>query len=934
MKKYYNIYLLSALTVVLAVSCQDDNFDWDKAHSTGKEIETAYAEHFKQIFGEVSPTQSWDFTQQESSETRAGLALPERFGGYSGNSRQSVDNWYSVPTALTTWLDTNLKEQVNNKSKGKPLAFSVPSNGEFDLIPVYQGMAYSYWHMNMGIQPMNGGDAKDPIKFWEKNQDIEINVNKVNWNRYGGVYHLKNKKNGKYVYWPRSRYIQISSSKKNINSNDYEDQLVFKLNQSVSWGTTLKISFDAKCSSANTSISLVAQKDNGSAGWWATNKAISLGTSWQNYSYEAFVTNSGIWGTIAANGANRIVLYFNKEKAERTYYIKNIRIEFGGSVQIVNGDLLGNDVSSFELYENNAQKTVSLKEESLSPYFETKPTSGNSQWTDPSYPNDQYGDVYTYSHDAGFRYAVVSVKTDNVEKKCLIAFRDKPEEAVYVGIDNSGKFYAIPLNNIASAPDIKTYTNDYYDHYLMLGDWLVYCDENGNLATQKVNKKDGSTSQQVYPWDMDLSGINNDASGYKWDFEIVRGFAYEQFMVTGESAPSDFNNGVWYYYDSSKNTKVWQSVRLDLGEMTMAGYNADNATATYKETRSKGYHFSGLTPGDVVYFYWDAKAPHGRGILNSLNDQMRIINYGSALEGIPSGKVVSIIGCEAGIIADMDANDPKEPDYNDMVFLLITDEEPKVVDVKDIEETIEKRYMVEDLGASDDIDFNDMVVDLKQVKKYEITTMSDGKSKKEYKSTTQTATLRAMGGTLDFDFKVGYYTVFTKSKLPGINYKNMYKTGLSGGKSSLLNDYTSSLYTCTIPNNAWDPSSNNVSFTVYKEGTSTASDGVYIDNNGAYTITFPNVGDEAPHIIAFPVTKLWRDERHECCSEWLYDREPALWEMPENDPDENKNTHTENFKDWIKSNRENYLQWIKTNFSDKVKEQIESWLNSKYPKSN
>lgn len=952
------LFFIFAVTLCVAFySCRDDNFDWDKAHSVGKEVESAYAEHFKEIFGEVSPTQSWDFTQ--TSGTRAGsLAMPERFGGYSGNSRLGSDSWYNVPSELTTWLDQKLPEQVNNTSKGKPLVFTVPSNGEFDLIPVYQGMAYSYWHMSMGIQPMNGSVASDPVKFWEKNQDMEINVNKINWNRWGGVYHLKNRQNGKYLRWDCKR-ILVNSSSKGAESNVYDDQLyVSSSNNNFSLTDEIKLSFDVRAD-VESKVTAALQKDLYNYVRNADKLNFTATTSWKTVSYEGSIYSligfkwEDLINLISDNyKTNTIVFNLNENKsANNKFYFKNIKLEYKARNSwswktLVDTNELSSDtdLSNIKVKENGGGANDPI----MVPYFESAPTEV-SKWETLDAVNDNRtkgSDVYSYSKDAGFRFTVVSVKTDKIEKKCLVAFRDRPEDAVFVGVNDDGNFYPIPLNNIASVPDIKTYVNDYYDHYLMIGDWLVYCDDNGNLATQKVTKKSGSTSQLVYPWDVsDLSSI--DDAKYKWDFEATTGFAYEQFMVTGENAPSGFNKGIWYNYDQNKTTKAWQSVRLDLGEMSLTKQNNDGS-CTFKETRSKGYHFSGLTPGDIVYFFWETMAPYyrckpvseggeGGRILTSLNDQMRIINYdGSTLTGIPSNKVVSIVGCEAGVLGKLDST--KEPDYNDMVFLLVTDEEPKVVDVKNVEEIVEKRYMVEDLGATDDIDFNDMVVDVKQVKKYEITTMSDGKSSKEYKSTTQEVILRAMGGTLDFDFKIGDKVIFTKSKIK--DYKTMYKTGMQGGKSTTLDDYDCVLCRATLNGNPWDPSTNNVSFTVYKEGTSTAAGGsgtagnseqVNIDNNGIYNISFPVVGDPAPRIIAFPVTKLWRDERHECCNDWLYDREPALWEMPENAPDANKNTHTKSFSEWIKegSNRSDYLKWVEDKFSTKVKNSMDSWLNKK-----
>lgn len=270
---------------------------------------------------------------------------------------------------------------------------------------------------------------------------------------------------------------------------------------------------------------------------------------------------------------------------------------------------------------------------------------------------------------------------------------------------------------------------------------------------------------------------------------------------------------------------------------------------------------------------------------------------------------------------------PSEVSSNDQVNYIGIDEQAHdgnyynlVLAVVHKPHTAAKRYMVEDLGAvaTSDIDFNDVVFDLK-------------KSESVFGSETDLI-IRAMGGTLDFGLNIGGAEILKKSDLKSYNTKAMYKTGMRNGKSSLL-DYDGIIYQETLSDNPWIPENNNVSITVYKdENTTVTGDNVQIEKNGTYTIPFPGAG-EAPCIIAFPVSKMWRDEGHSFCNDWLKDIEPALWEMPENAPDATNNTHTESFSTWISSHRSEYLNWVETKFSPKVKSSMETWLNQKYPVS-
>lgn len=129
----------------------------------------------------------------------------------------------------------------------------------------------------------------------------------------------------------------------------------------------------------------------------------------------------------------------------------------------------------------------------------------------------------------------------------------------------------------------------------------------------------------------------------------------------------------------------------------------------------------------------------------------------------PNPSEMMIIGCE-------DANGPEsDHDNNDIVFLIVG--YPSVPEVIPLTETIQKRYMCEDLGGTFDFDFNDIVVDVKQVTQYNITTrpavsdwnFNDGSAveiegiDREHFTRTQTAKIAHVCGTLPIQAQVGNY---------------------------------------------------------------------------------------------------------------------------------------------------------------------------------
>ena len=210
-----------------------------------------------------------------------------------------------------------------------------------------------------------------------------------------------------------------------------------------------------------------------------------------------------------------------------------------------------------------------------------------------------------------------------------------------------------------------------------------------------------------------------------------------------------------------------------------------------------------------------------------------------------------IISCE-----DQAIDEKTDHDYNDVAFMIYG--KPEIPDVKVVEEpiydTFSKRYMIEDLGATDDFDFNDVVVDVFDVTTktavYEI--VNGIKVFKEWKDVTnrQEAIIRCLGGTLDVTLQIGN-TTWTKSN-------SQYPIGqmVNSGTNGAI-DYNAELDKFTVT--GWDFKKNNISALVKEKG-----------SNNVLSITFPKVG-EAPMIIGFDVNEYrnWMPERKSIPSTWF-----------------------------------------------------------------
>jgi hypothetical protein len=219
-----------------------------------------------------------------------------------------------------------------------------------------------------------------------------------------------------------------------------------------------------------------------------------------------------------------------------------------------------------------------------------------------------------------------------------------------------------------------------------------------------------------------------------------------------------------------------------------------------------------------------------------------VINTDVKPEGVPlkDNSVVQYIGMEDRYDYDFD--------YNDMVMVMVGNPDtPPTIKIEndnyDVKTNITKRYMIEDLGATDDFDFNDIVVDVTENTTvrhrvtYEVGANGErGNLIKDVVYATnksQKATICHLGGILPFTLKVGN-TDF--GEMDGQLDKDVkIEKNISG----------------------WDPDKNNVSISVKQK------------NGAYYEIKFPKAGD-VPMIIAVDPSQKWMPERKSVPKDWFY----------------------------------------------------------------
>lgn len=261
-----------------------------------------------------------------------------------------------------------------------------------------------------------------------------------------------------------------------------------------------------------------------------------------------------------------------------------------------------------------------------------------------------------------------------------------------------------------------------------------------------------------------------------------------------------------------------------------------------------------------------------------------------------------VLGCEDAKGTKDQGGPDTDWDFNDVVFLIIGKNSlPKVYD-----KTIEKRYMIEDLGSTFDFDFNDIVVDVREEHLRDL----DHPEKFTFK---QTATIKHLCGTIPFQVKIGNVTIGNGNVMAGHNSggdENGFAPTDAAYTWSVTEQGTASSSKATDLETAytvkrsgrWDPDANNITVyvwpTIHTDGT---GNNVYYGSIGAASsqdningsnlvniadipleqVEFPKNG-LFPYIIATDPRVNWMKENVSIPDTWLQTKPITDWISPEN----------------------------------------------------
>lgn len=310
-------------------------------------------------------------------------------------------------------------------------------------------------------------------------------------------------------------------------------------------------------------------------------------------------------------------------------------------------------------------------------------------------------------------------------------------------------------------------------------------------------------------------------AGLQWDLYMVVGDNHEKIWRKSEGI--EILKEKWSWWGGKE--EYW----IPLEE--------NGNTLSAKKVRAAQYTFD-LTSlaGELMYFYLEITNNKGADKWGNIGDRQSSLDHKMLAltecprpDNIPEENQVMIIGCE-------DASKNSDWDLNDIVFLVYgAPDVPKPIEItnEEIEETIAKRYMIEDLGTTDDTDFNDIVVDVEQKCTKKLTITNGVITGTENSNITQTATIRHLGGVLSFRLKIGDTLLDEMKGVLGTNPDEVFE--ISG----------------------WEPDKNNISIMV--EGK---------ESQAPIEIIFPNDGD-IPMMIAVDPEIPWMKERDSITKEWF-----------------------------------------------------------------
>ena len=353
--------------------------------------------------------------------------------------------------------------------------------------------------------------------------------------------------------------------------------------------------------------------------------------------------------------------------------------------------------------------------------------------------------------------------------------------------------------------------------------------------------------------DFTIIPIYQGQAGAMWNLHVVvDGVDYlvweksNSEIQKGDIQIKDGDSDEWHnLHGGGQSWETWNSLyNTDGSDKWLADGNQNLVTAV----RSIPYTFHDFRVGAEMYFYldvtvsgsgdWDGKYHEINNVgahESSLKGQMLALQDVPRPANIAEDNEVMIIGCEDADLKDSDW------DCNDVVFLVYGKTVPKPIKIEEgdeIEEVKTVRYMIEDLGSTDDFDFNDIVVDVTEIRTISPTYTNGVVTAWNEKGKRQEAIVRHLGGTLPFVLKIG-------NKEYAAGGQDTFQTS----PDLKLDDVTG----WTGLNGA-----HNVSIEVEQK-----------NSEGVFKVQFPKAG-EAPMIIAVDPSQGWMTERQSVPADWFY----------------------------------------------------------------
>lgn len=374
------------------------------------------------------------------------------------------------------------------------------------------------------------------------------------------------------------------------------------------------------------------------------------------------------------------------------------------------------------------------------------------------------------------------------------------------------------------------------------------------LVEGQDNRKLGNPFYMTVPGnDFTIIPIYQGQAGAMWNLHVVvDGVDYlvweksNSEIQKGDIQIKDGDSDEWHnLHGGGQSWETWNSLyNTDGSDKWLADGSQNLVTAV----RSIPYTFHDFPVGAEMYFYLDVTVS-GSGDWNgkyheinnvgahesSLKGQMLALQNVPRPANIAEDNEVMIIGCEDADLKDSDW------DCNDVVFLVYGKTVPKPIKIEEgeeIEEVKTVRYMIEDLGSTDDFDFNDIVVDVAEIRTISPTYTNGVVTAWNEKGKRQEAVIRHLGGTLPFVLKIGN------------------KEYAAGGQDTFQTSPDLKLDDVT----GWTGLNgvHNVSIEVEQK-----------NNEGVFKVQFPRAG-EAPMIIAVDPSQGWMPERQSVPESWFY----------------------------------------------------------------